>query len=150
LEIAAKLPIEQASRVVDVFETFDSNRDASLSASEMKAVFSKLGISDEALLKKTFKALDLDGDGVLSFSEFTAGVLLLFKDILDDGLQSLFLEHDRDRDGAINKHEAQSLLARASHVARRRPDELLGKLFPNERTTIRYGELRQHILGDLN
>lgn len=150
LEIASKLPIEQAGRVVDIFSSLDANKDATLSATELQAAFAKLGIKDEPTMRKVFHALDMDGDGIVSFSEFCAGVLPRFKDILDDGLHALFLEHDRDRDGALSKGEAQNLLAKASHLARKGPDDILNSLFTRDRTKIRYEDLRQQILGSMS
>merc|ERR1712083_373156 len=100
-----------------------------------------------------FTALDCDGNGSLSFSEFSAGVLLLFKDILDDGLHALFDERDKNGDGELSRDEIKDLLANATHLARRnqrnsRADVILDDLFGDGRKKIKYADLRHKVLGN--
>merc|ERR1711879_796987 len=68
-------------------------------------------MSDEALAQKIFRVLDADRDGALSFTEFAAGVLLAFNDIIEERFLALFKEHDLDCDGALIPKEAECFLA---------------------------------------
>merc|ERR1712061_231150 len=92
-EIASRLPMESAQRVVEIFETFDADRDGVVSLRELQSAFEDLGLKDYSLAEKTFKALDVDGDDSLSFSELAAGILVLFKELLEERLYAHFLEH---------------------------------------------------------
>merc|ERR1712118_528800 len=90
LELAGRLPMERAEKIVQIFHAFDQNRDGSISKEELQKGFSRLGMKDQAFLDSTFKALDVDQNGTLSFSEFAAGVLLMFKDLLEGRFRALF------------------------------------------------------------
>merc|ERR1711865_762880 len=102
LEIASRLPIEQAGQVLDIFEQFDGDKDGSLSKAELRSAFSEMGICDSELIARIFTTLDVDTDGLLALSEFSAGVLVLFKDLLDDRLHALFKRRDRDGSGYLD------------------------------------------------
>ena len=52
----------------------------------------------------------MDKDGSLSFSEFSAGALLLFEDALEDELTVLFSSYDSDSDGILSREEAERFL----------------------------------------
>lgn len=146
LEVAARLPMERATKIVEVFKQWDVNRDASLSFEEMRACFKQMGINDEGVMRRSFEALDVNSDGCLSFSEFTAGVLPLFNDLLQERLKALFDEHDRDRDGALNKDDVRRLLGNATRAAKddgqQLTDDLLAGLFRGGKSSIGYKELR--------
>merc|ERR1712056_160079 len=100
----------RAGRIVEVFKGLDANGDGRMSKRELQDAFVQVGLNDEALLRRTFHALDLDGDGILSFSEFTAGVLVVFRDLLEERLWTLFRRYDDDGDGMLDREEAQALL----------------------------------------
>lgn len=114
LEIASRLPMNRAERIVEMFETFDKDRGGTLTIDELKDTFTEVGLDDEDLVLKIFDRLDVDSNGALSFSEFAAGVLLIFQDILEDRLQALFSEYDVDKDGALDTDEAEVFLADAA------------------------------------
>ena len=47
---------------------------------------------------------------MLSFSEFAAGTLVLFKDLLDDRLQRLFKRRDREGLGYLTPDQVREFL----------------------------------------
>merc|ERR1711871_105434 len=92
MELAYRLPMDDADRVVQVFNGFDTDNSGMISYEELDGAFRELGIDDPMLDRKVFKVCDLDSDGNLSFTEFSAMVLVLFKDLLDDRLDKLLAE----------------------------------------------------------
>eukprot|EP00929_Paragymnodinium_shiwhaense_P111790 TRINITY_DN80079_c0_g1_i1.p1 TRINITY_DN80079_c0_g1~~TRINITY_DN80079_c0_g1_i1.p1 ORF type:complete len:758 (-),score=194.28 TRINITY_DN80079_c0_g1_i1:207-2480(-) len=110
LEIASKLPIERAKDIVALFEDVDANHDGRLQQDELVEFFKRCGLSDDSLAVKVFETLDVDSNGELSFSEFAAGCLTVFKDILEDRLEAFMSEHDKDKDGRMAVSEAQHML----------------------------------------
>jgi len=151
LQIASRLPMRKAGKIVELFETFDLDGDASLNPEEMRLVFAQMGITDEKTVAKLFATLDVDNDGILSFSEFSAGLLVLFKDILDDRLRDSFGRHDRDGDGYLTRDEAKEFLAGSSSIltpeANAKSYALLDDLLHEGRTKISFEEMNEKLMG---
>jgi len=150
-EIASRLPIAQAGQVLEIFERFDSNKDASLSKAEVRGAFAEMGIFDQELIARIFTTLDVDADGLLALSEFSAGVLVLFKDLLDDRLHALFKRRDRDGSGYLDAEEAKAFLGDSASMltrgANQKSFDLLDELMQGGHTQISYGDLRSKLLG---
>jgi len=150
LELASRLPMSHADKVVKVFKTVDSNDDGGMNRAELRDYFKQVGLKDEQMVDRTFKALDVDGNGTLSFSEFAAGVLLIFSDLLEDRFRALFRRHDKDCDGVLSREEAREFLGNALHMAsretRRKPDDALRELFKGGVETLSYEDLKRQIL----
>lgn len=130
LEIAARLPLNQADRIVKFFKAFDENQDGGISRDEMQNGFKRMGLKDPKLMDKLFQALDVDSDGILTLNEFSAGVLMLFNDLLEERFLALFRKYDADGDGRLNRTELREFVANASHLPHtdKRPDDLLAEL----------------------
>merc|ERR1712178_653714 len=115
MELAYRLPMDDADRVVEVFNGFDTDNSGMISYEELSGAFRELGIDDPMLARKVFKVCDLDSDGNLSFTEFSAMVLVLFKDLLDDRLDKLLAEYDTEGAGSLDPASAKQFL---SHVGK--------------------------------
>merc|ERR1711862_690831 len=50
LEIATRLPMAHAERIVKVFKSFDTNKDGSLSREELRNAFHKMKVKDDDLI----------------------------------------------------------------------------------------------------
>merc|ERR1712190_544538 len=150
LELAARLPMTHAERVVKIFKQIDANGDGGMSKEELQAYFDKLGLKDHKLIGRTFVALDVDGDGVLSFSEFAAGVLLQYGDLLEERFRALFRKHDLDCDGVLTREEARTFLANILHMAsretRKKPDDAFNELFQFGNDRVTYEDLKSKVL----
>lgn len=151
LEVAARLPMECSTKIVDIFKRVDVNLDGCVSYPELRDLFKSLGLKDEVLLKKSFQLMDINSDGVLSFTEFAAGVLPIFGELLQDRLRALFVEFDKDKDGALSKDEVRSLFANASRGTskdggRKLADDMVNTLFHGGRRSITYRDLRERIV----
>lgn len=149
-EIAARLPLEQADRIVKFFKALDENRDGSISKPELLSGLKKMGLNDAALLEKTFEALDIDGDGILSLSEFAAGVLMIFSDLLEDRFRALFLKYDENSDGVMSKSELKTFLAKAIQLStrdsKRKPQELLQELLQDCGERLSYEDVKNKLM----
>lgn len=55
-----------------VFKRFDLNGDGKISASELADCLNALGSVSDEDIKKMMAEIDTDGDGVISYDEFTA------------------------------------------------------------------------------
>mmetsp|Transcript_29225 Transcript_29225/g.89935 ORF Transcript_29225/g.89935 Transcript_29225/m.89935 type:complete len:724 (+) Transcript_29225:101-2272(+) len=151
LEIAARLPMERAGEVIKLFESIDSDYSGHLSKQELERYLRHMEITDEALIQDTFQALDADRDGKLSFSEFAAGALLLFKDKLEERLYELFKDHDRNGSGELDIAEAKDFLDDVSAAVDRdsggvQPSMLRQLMDEAQGGVLTYEQLRQHIL----
>jgi len=149
-EIASRLPMERAEKIVQIFEAFDLNRDGNISKDELSRGFASFGMKDQGILESTFKALDVDQNGTLSFSEFAVGVLLMFKDLLESRFRAFFKRYDKDSDGMLSRDEVESFLANARKIAKKeagaQSNEVMSKLFPGNAAKVGYEELRKAVL----
>lgn len=149
-EIAAKLPLDKADRVVKVFKGLDWDKDGGMTFEEMKAAFAHVGLKDTALQEKTFRSLDMNKDGVLSFSEFSAGVLLCFQDLLEERFQELFKRFDTSGNGMMSRKEfavfLEKVLPLTSSNVKTSPEDALKKLFPDGKDEISYEEMKAKLL----
>merc|ERR1719510_2516535 len=118
--------------------------------------FNRMGIRDQGLIGATFGALDVDTDGMLSFSEFSAGALLLFKDKLEERLLHLFRQHDVNGNHSLDLHEAQKFLEDATAAVdkhHRGPgvDQMMQRVMKDaEDGLLTYEQLRKNILPNIN
>merc|ERR1712046_393799 len=110
-----------------------------------------MGMCDQDLIARIFSTLDVNSDGLLELSEFSAGVLVFFNDLLDDRLYALFARRDRDGNGYLDAEEAKEFLADSTSMltesANKRSFDLLEELMQGGSTRIRYGDLRCKLLG---
>lgn len=151
LEMASRLPMHKATHIVEVFEAFDTDRDGTLTADELKTAFASFGLKDDQLVSKVFRSLDVDNDGYLSFSEFAAGLLNVFQDLLSDRLYTLFKQFDEDDDGSLDRDEAKEYLANAALLLRDDPNsrsqEILRSLLKTGRAKITFEELKEALMN---
>lgn len=150
LDIAGRLPMEKAEKVVKVFNAFDYNRDGGISKKELHQGFKSMGVNDRELVDNSFAAMDVDNNGTLSFREFSAGVLLIFKDLLETRFRSIFRRNDKDFDGYLTRKEVENLLSTAASISKKeaikRREEVLGTLFPKGTLKVGYDDIKRHLL----
>eukprot|EP00434_Breviolum_minutum_P024683 symbB.v1.2.021799.t1/scaffold1905.1/size96453/3 len=146
MEVASKLPIERAERIAKVFERVDENHDGGISLEELQRLFSSMGLKDKALQAKTFEMLDINGDGVLSFSEFAAGVLTVFTDLLEERFLELFRRHDLDSDGQLSRSELEIFLEKVLPLANRSVQQSSDPIDLFEHDLVTFEELKEKLL----
>eukprot|EP00405_Crypthecodinium_cohnii_P029133 CAMPEP_0206511500 /NCGR_PEP_ID=MMETSP0324_2-20121206/60324_1 /ASSEMBLY_ACC=CAM_ASM_000836 /TAXON_ID=2866 /ORGANISM="Crypthecodinium cohnii, Strain Seligo" /LENGTH=331 /DNA_ID=CAMNT_0054003285 /DNA_START=109 /DNA_END=1100 /DNA_ORIENTATION=- len=153
LEIASRLPMSRSAEIVRLFESVDSDVDGRLSENELEVFLDNLGIANAALVKDMFKALDVDGDGSLTFTEFAAGALLLFKEKLEGELYNIFQHHDGGGQGELTASEAKQFLGSVSSAMQlegdrfQELDKLVDKLLRESgRKTVSWKDLKEYLL----
>jgi len=108
LELASRLPMSRSQDIIEMFEGLDVDRSGEIEEAELEEMFLKMGVEDKDLIHRTFEALDCNNDGSLSFSEFAAGALLLFKDMLEESFRAMFVGHDMDGNGKLEPAEVMA------------------------------------------
>ncbi|KAI4327459.1 hypothetical protein L6164_019919 [Bauhinia variegata] len=95
-----------------VFNKFDSNKDGKISLEEYKAALRAMNRgAAETEAKKSFEAMDSDGDGFIDFKEF----MEMYEGggrVKEAELQSAFRVFDLDGDGKITAEELSQVLKR--------------------------------------
>jgi len=71
--------------------------------------------SDQALIRRTFQALDLNGDGTIAENELVQAFTPYFKNV-EDVVKELMREADVDGDGTIDAQEFERAMMSATNV----------------------------------
>lgn len=66
-------------------------------------------MEDASVVNNIFRALDVDGNEELSFTEFAAGVLYVFQNLLEDRMDVHLARFDKDDDGTIDTSEFHTM-----------------------------------------
>lgn len=148
-EIASRLPLQHSDRVVQFFKAIDENRDGQISRQELANGFRRFGLKDAKILDRTFEALDVDGDGFLSLNELSAGVLMMFTDLLEERFQALFRKYDRDSNGVLNESEIVEFMTAASLLVARKgrsPEKMVQDVVRESGGSLSYEDARAKLL----
>jgi Ca2+-binding EF-hand superfamily protein len=102
-------PEEHAAGARRMFEAMDANKDGKVTAAEMDAAHERVtgqkAIKGEIAASEKIKAIDTDGDGILTAEEHAAGA------------RKMFEQMDTDRDGFLSKEELAAGHAKMLHKA---------------------------------
>jgi len=150
LEIASRLPMQHAEKVVRIFKAFDESGDGAISKQELASGLKRVGVKDPKSIDNVFQVLDIDGDGFLSLHEFTAGVLMMFTDLVEERFRALFRKYDRDANGTLDRDEVAEFVAAASQLvaktSRRTPEEVVQGILDECGDTLTYEEAKKLLL----
>lgn len=150
-EIASRLPIECGQSVAEIFNEFDTDRNGIVSREELRSFFKRLGLHDQDLADRTFEALDVNQDGALSFSEMSSGVLIFFRDLVDERLRALFLERWDGKGDGLNAEGLRAFFhgaAKLHSISGARSAQIMRQLEQeSQRRRIRFDEVRDLLLG---
>lgn len=118
---AVKLDDEQLAELRDIFQSFDYNKDGSLTQLELGSLLRSLGLKPspeqlDALIQK----VDKNSNGLIEFSEFVA---LVEPDLIpakcpytEEQLRQIFKMFDTDGNGYITAAELAHSMAKLGHA----------------------------------
>ncbi|KAF9044442.1 calmodulin-like protein [Panaeolus papilionaceus] len=102
--MAPQLSQEELQAYRDAFETFDKDKDGTITLTEIGEVMGQLGKRPtDAELKKMIGTVDKDRNGTIDFEEFTE--LMVKQSSQGDPLRDAFDVFDKDGNGEITLEE---------------------------------------------
>ncbi|KAK3239829.1 Calcium-dependent protein kinase 15 [Cymbomonas tetramitiformis] len=115
--IAENLSAEEISGLEEIFKSFDTDGDGTITLAEMDRGLSKMakqGTSSKLTkdhVKQLMAAADVDSDGVISYQEFITSTLQMNKLDSDEHLHKAFMNFDTDNSGYITREELRAALS---------------------------------------
>merc|ERR1712176_937360 len=108
--IASQLEEKQIHSLRDKFSSLDVNGDGMLTAAEMREGMKKAGLPNIQDLEALFKELDVDGSGIIDYTEFLAACLDKKTYMQEDACWQAFRVFDKNGDGKISQQELAQVL----------------------------------------
>ena len=107
----------EREEMMELFRALDTDNSGSLSAAELKAGFTLLfgnEVNDiDAEVERIMKQVDLDGSGVIEYSEFVSATLNRQQLLSKERLEMAFKAFDLDGSGTITANELKAVLGKA-------------------------------------
>jgi len=139
--IASRLDENEINNLKNVFSAFDKGKDGQISYEELKQGLIQLKsnrITEQDVIF-LFKALDVDHNGKIDYSEFIAGTLQRANYYKSDRLMEAFTNFDKDKSGKISKDELIVAL-KAEKSQEKEIEKLLKQVDKNNDRKIDYNE----------
>ena len=110
--IASRLDENEINNLINIFSTFDKNKDGQISYEELRLGLLQLKSNkiSEQDVYFLYQVLDVDKNGKIDYTEFIASTLQKANYLRNDRLLEAFLNFDKDRSGTITKDEILSAL----------------------------------------
>jgi len=148
--IAGQLNEAQIRELRKVFLSFDRNGDGSITLSEMKDGISEAGLKEINDLCQIVSGIDMDGSGMIDYTEFIAAMLDWPLYVQEDICWSAFHIFDRNGDGKISQGEIKTALSNtdvSDVVGPKSIEELLSEIDSNGDGEIDFQEFMQMMRG---
>jgi calcium-dependent protein kinase len=95
----------------NIFNALDENGDGMLTMKEIREGLMRAGLQDiTTALQQSLEDIDLDGSGLIDYSEFLAAALEKKHYLQEDACWNAFKFFDRDGDGCISVEELRQVL----------------------------------------
>jgi calcium-dependent protein kinase len=114
--VARQLDFSKLQGIHSVFRTMDKNGDGYLCINEVREGFKQIhgeNSTEYKELEDTFKCLDLDGSGIIDYTEFCAAGMGQHTALQDESIWAAFKTFDIDNTNTISPAELEKVLASA-------------------------------------
>jgi len=108
--LVTQLPESEIKEMRSLFMEMDTNKDGTVSLSELKKGMEKSGVKLPKNLQQLMVECDLDGSGVLDYTEFLAAVMGRQQYHQKDIVWAAFKRFDSDNSGFIDRSELANVL----------------------------------------
>jgi calcium-dependent protein kinase len=108
--IASRLNDSDIKMLKEMFDTFDKNKDGTLTLEEIKDGISKINNSSGLDIEGIFKSIDTDGSGAINYTEFLAATIDQKLYLKEERLYEAFRAFDKDGSGKISTDEVKSVM----------------------------------------
>jgi len=109
VQVASQVKAVDLAGINATFASFDTDRSGKLNRNVLVKVLVDSGLSKEAALRAA-KAVDLDKNGTIEYTEFVTACISMHDDHLDMYLWQIFRRIDKDNSGKLDYSEVQKLL----------------------------------------
>jgi Ca2+-binding EF-hand superfamily protein len=82
LQVASQLSIREVPRINQIFAELDTSSQGWIGVEQTRLAFVRLGVPDE-LAERAARAMDLDGNNRVEYSELVSGLLSMWDDQMD-------------------------------------------------------------------
>merc|ERR1712130_241379 len=107
--MAMQLSDDKINAMRAMFKSLDSNGDGMLTSQELESGIAKAGVRD-ADLQRLIKEMDVDGSGVIDYTEFIAVAVDARHAAKEENCWAAFTAFDKDGNGKISMTELRDLL----------------------------------------
>lgn len=114
--VARQLDHRHLKDIHKVFREMDKNGDGYLQIGEIRNGFKKIHGEDSEeyrAVEASFRGLDLDGSGIVDYTEFCAAGMGAHVSMQEDAIWAAFKAFDMDNTGKIEAHELKGILENA-------------------------------------
>lgn len=108
--IATRMKDHEVEKSRKIFESFDKNRDGTITFEEWKTGLILLNIVEEKKIQELFNSIDTDMSGRIDYTEFLAATIEQKLYLKEERLFEAFKTFDKDNSGKISKKEIMKIL----------------------------------------
>mmetsp|Transcript_157010 Transcript_157010/g.277164 ORF Transcript_157010/g.277164 Transcript_157010/m.277164 type:complete len:706 (-) Transcript_157010:17-2134(-) len=109
LQVASQLRAADLPKINAIFRKYDAGNTGFLEGEELVKALMEVGCDEETAQRST-KAVDLDQNGKIEYTEFVAACISLFDDRHEAYLWQIFKKLDKDGSGMLASQEIAELL----------------------------------------
>jgi calcium-dependent protein kinase len=152
--IASQMDTSKIEGLTAIFHRFDVDNDGKLSTDELSEGLKEMQI-DEDSVKEMVKAVDMDHNGTVEYSEFVAALLSTQGKLVEDVIWHAFDIFDENGDGQISLDELRAMMSEDGPLTAMLPDgkkvdEVLADIDTSRDGVISFSEFRDYIMQGTN